>query len=224
MHIRLPFLTALILLCLFIGSCSNKCPGSTAISTGEFSGNWLYENKELGLHIQLPNAWYLYTYLGNRAYPVPINGAMPPDLVIKRSIQLKEMVKGREPVRLQPLFSIREQMVDLHQIQKSKGPSISFLLMASGYHNAEKDIEQLMNFMRPQQAAVELEKTTLAVGHEKLKGLSVVLNNNMEQQTTRLTGIRNYGCYNLAVMVSYNTEEQFEKIKGILASASISKN
>jgi hypothetical protein len=75
-----------------------------------------------------------------------------------------------------------------------------------------------------QQRAVELDKATVAVGNEKLKGLSVVIHNNREHQTTKLTGIRNYGRYNLAVIVTYNTPEQFEKIKGILATASIPKN
>jgi hypothetical protein len=38
------------------------------------------------------------------------------------------------------------------------------------------------------------------------------------------TNRKNTSIPNLAVIVTYNTEEQFEKIKGILASASISKN
>ena len=94
MFIRLPIITALILACLLTSNCSTKCPDSTAISTGGFTGNWL----------------------------------------------------------------------------------------------------------------------------------SVTLHNNLEHQLIKLTGVRNYGCYNLAVIATYNTQEQFEKIKGILAVASISKN
>ncbi len=223
MLIRLPFI-AIALLWIFNSSCSNKCPGATTIPAGEITSSWVYENKELGFRLQLPQHWYVKP--GGYPWATLIDSVKPESFVIVKNIQLKEMGKGYEPAPA-PMYTLFT--FDTEQIHSpySRGITVSLALMASENQQEAGDLQLLKTFVNSlkniQTKTDGLQSVTLPTGNGTIRGVSYELTVGSNKMGSRLVLIKNYGCYNLAIFASYRTEAQLESIKTILATANTSK-
>ena len=139
-------LLAAIITCLIGTGCGSSCTKTTAISTGDlsshFDGNWLYENKELGFSLKLPNEWFLQTSLGRIHYYVPLAKNAPEDMVRQKTLTLEDAQANKGT-----LFTIRDV-----KPEEGSGAAISF-----GLVDAQPKGE---------------ENTDLTIGTEHLKGAS----------------------------------------------------
>lgn len=127
-------LLAAIITCLIVTGCGSSCTKTTAISTGELSshydGNWKYENKELGLSLNLPNEWFLQTSLGRIQYYVPLSKNAPEDMVRQKTLTLEDAQANKGA-----LFTVRDV-----KPEDGAGAAISFVL-TDAQSQAEENAE-----------------------------------------------------------------------------------
>jgi hypothetical protein len=200
------------------------------IPTGKFTGNWVYENKEMGLSIQLPTSWYMQDHLGKYRYDIPLDQPMsnanPADLIIPESIPLKDIkeLKTRGPVPLYTMFDIHEIETEYGQTKPVGVATISFSIVLSKNQDEEEDIQDLIAFMKPnwdKHPEIDLKKESIKVGNKELKGFSFKPPLLQGLTITRLSVLKNCGCYNLGIFIDYSTQEQLQKIQKILATAKL---
>jgi hypothetical protein len=212
-----------LLLFTFTG-CKKSCPETTIISTGLFKDNWIYENKELNIQLQLPLDWYMLTFVGKHPYSISMNLQMPPDLNIKPEITLKELIERRDKEKDMPIFGISDKEFPPRDrlIENSYHAKIHLGLGYSFNQDADKDIdlimkvfnEQTMNVPKAIKEKYQPKKTKIPFGEkEEIAGFEA-----KSQEVTRITGFKNYGCYNLIISIDYVSMQDFEKIKSILKS------
>lgn len=244
MPIRLPLIVLVILSALLNTSCKSKkpCPETTAISTGKFINNWEYVNEELGLSVQLPVNWYLmnglgrwdrefaqnYTAIYHKDIPLdsPMNQFNMKELIVRDSILLKEIqeLKAEGLLQLFRMLEVHETEIISTQNRRIGDPSIAFCIAISNNQDADKDIQVLIDYIKPaweKDPEIDLKKTTLTIGNSTLKGLSFKSNPVPNHFLTRMTFVKNYGCYNLVIVVDYATPKQLEGIQQILAGAKL---
>ncbi|WP_343670769.1 hypothetical protein [Chitinophaga sp.] len=130
-------LLAALITCLIGTGCGSSCTKTTAISTGDlsshFDGNWIYENKELGVSFNLPNEWFLQTSLGRIQYYVPLSKNAPEDMVRQKTLTLADAQANKGT-----LFTIRDV-----KPEEGTGAAISFALtdvQPKGEENADLTI------------------------------------------------------------------------------------
>jgi hypothetical protein len=243
MSVRFP-LIALILLSLLNTSCKSKktCPETTLIPTGKFINNWVYENEEMGLSIQLPVNWYLENGLGTwntefaqhytKKYhkDIPLDSPMSKfdmkNLIAVENIPLKEILesKAQGPMHIFPMLEVHETEIKSEQSKRLGDPSIAFVIVVSKNQDAADDIQELINYVKPaweKDHEMDLKKTTIKVGNSELKGFSFKPASVQNHFLTRMTFFKNYGCYDLGIIIDYATPKQLEGIKNILAGAKL---
>ena len=196
-----------------LSNCANSskdvsnCSDSTTISLGKILNNWVYENKDLNFLFKFPLDWNYLDDRNNMQHSVSTNDIIPYSETL--SITLKDLKNAENNKYV--LFSLFE-----NSFGKETPKRIVFIVELSKNKNAEKDKQEWITVFEKQTKDVPkelkqkypLKETTLPFGkNEKLPALEAM---------GRITGFKNYGCYNLVISVDCFSETDKLEIFKIL--------
>ena len=190
-------LLSVIVLCATVLSCTKSvsCSDDTTISIGKILDNWVYENEDLNIRFKFPQDWnYLW---GNKMmHLVSTNDRVPYQDTL--NITLKDLKNNENRYVIFSLFDndFSQDYTGGKNIKK-----IVFIIEPSKNQNAKKDMQEWVKIFEEQTKNIPkelkqqhgLKETTLPFGkNEKLPAFDAM---------GRITGFKNYGCYNLVISV-----------------------
>lgn len=216
-----------ILIFLFISGCENQC-NEKIISKGKIYKNWEYKNEELGFRLKLPNDWFMLNQNSTKAFSM--KGIVPKGIL------------GNDTIKLNSKFDVRRGGLDIStiftisdsDIKERAYPEeviltreISFGIIRSKNQNGNKDVEDLkkefQTILSQNKNEFELVKNNLTnqafikFGNSLIPSLITRnrIRNGLFQY--QIAGFKNYGCYNLIIIASYQNNNDLKKITEILS-------
>ena len=222
---------SIILLLIFI-SCTNKnqCNTNEKIAIGTISQNWLYENKQFGFSLQLPNKWYFIDNRGIYSKSIPMTMQTPNKIFITDSVTINGIFDIKnERETLVTVFVISDSIVDGRQplSDKQLGCNIGFAITMSQNQDANQDVEDIkkeyISALGSNQDFMNLNGEYLKSNcelpfgkNEKIPCIKIAIKTSNGNLRTKVNGFKNFGCYNLIITATYNSEEELKQITNIL--------
>ncbi len=218
---------SILILLFLISGCRNQC-NEKIISKGKIYGNWEYKNDELGFKLKLPNDWFMLNQNSTKAFSM--KGIVPKGILGNDTIKLKSKFDIRRGgLDISPILKISDS-----DIKKRAYPEeviltgeISFAIIRSKNQNENKDIEDLkkefQTLFSQNKNELKLNKSNLRnqtfmkFGNSQIPSLVTRYQNSNGLIQTQIAGIKNYGCYNLIIIASYQNNDDFKKITKILS-------
>lgn len=222
------YICSILILLFLISGCENKC-NEKIISKGKIYGNWEYKNDELGFKLKLPNDWFMLNQNSTKAFSM--KEIVPKGILGNDTIKLKSKFDVRRGgLDISPIFTISDSDIKERNYPEEVilTREISFGIIRSKNQNGNKDVEDLkkefQTLLSQNKNEFELDKSNLTnqtfikFGNSQIPSLVTrYRNGNGSSFQYQIAGFKNYGCYNLIIIASYQNNNDLKKITEILS-------
>lgn len=219
----------LIFLSVFSIGCKNNLEDIPKISKGTISENWQYHNETMKFKLQLPRDW---SFVDNRrgiSNFLPMSENLSENILGNEEVTISKNFNFADESSIYQLFSISKNTLEDIKSGDRKG-DLGFAVISSQNGNAEEDIESakkdILAQLNENPEAYKLNEENLKIKDNLSFGKKdkipyfrfTIADINGNATGNRMYAFKNYGKYNLVILITYFTEEELNTIKNLVES------
>ena len=219
-------LTIFVLLSLLMISCNSKSSKIPEISKGKIDQKWYYENETMKFKFQLPRNWNLADSKHPMTNYIPMNQDLTQNILGTDRIKIEETFNLMDESSIYQLFSVSKNTTEDIRTGNRKG-DLGFAVVSSQTGNADDDIEaaqkEIQKQLKDSPEALKINEKNLSSTESLLFGKDKIpyfkfTNTDISGNPAgnRLYAFKNYGNYNLIVLITYFSENELDEIKDVL--------
>ncbi|MBD8080842.1 hypothetical protein [Chryseobacterium caseinilyticum] len=217
----------LLFLSLFLVSCKNKAEDIPKIPKGTINQNWVYNNEMLKFKMQLPRNWNFVDNSQGASAFIPMKENMTHSIFKNEDITINENFNFADEASIVQLFVISKNTQDEIRNGNRKG-DLGFVVVSSENGNAEDDVEdaqkEILSQLKDNPEALKLNEKNLKTSgnlsfgkNDKIPYFHFTVGDyNGNATGNRIYAFKNYGTYNLLILITYFSENELIEIKSLL--------